>query len=105
MNQMNTIMTVAYNASINKPFGITATAETREAETNHEPKVRLMYETDNTELHLHDGVQQKLEVIHPVHTESIYNHAEEIIAAQRKVEDACRFYEARINKRPPPDIV
>ncbi len=96
---MNTIMTIAHNAN-----NIAALGQTREVETAHEPKVRLMYDIDNTELHLLEGVQQKLEVVHPVHTDNIFNHAEEIIAAQRRVEDACRFYEDRINKRPPLDI-
>lgn len=96
-------MTIAYNANIPQAFGIAATIEAVEEKTAHEPKVRTMYEIDNTELHLLIGVQQ-LEVIHPAHTSNIYNHAEEIIAAQRKVEDACRYYEDRINKRPPPEI-
>lgn len=100
---MNTIMTIAYNANIPQAFGIASTDETHEAETAYEPKVRTIYDIDNTELHLLKGVQQ-LEVVHPAHTSNIYNHAEKIIAAQRKVEDACRYYEDRINKRPPPEI-
>jgi hypothetical protein len=96
---MNTIMTIAYNAN-----QIAALGQAREEESAHEPKVRLIYDIDNTELHLLDGVQQRLEVVHPEHKENIYNHAEQIIAAQKRVEDAVRLYEDRIYKRPPMDI-
>lgn len=96
---MNTIMNIAYNA--NK---IAALGQAREDEPAHEPKVRLIYDIDDTQLHLFDGVQQPLEVVHPVRTEHAYSHAEDILAAQRKIEDAVRMYEDRINKRPPLDI-
>lgn len=92
-------MTIAYNA--NK---IAALGQASEDETANEPKVRMIYDLDNTELHLLDGIQQKMEVIHPDHHATIYMHAEEIISAQRKIEDAVRAYEDRIYKRPPLDI-
>lgn len=96
---MNTIMTIAYNAN-----RIAALGRTSEDETANEPKIRMMYNLDNTELHLLEGVQQKMEVVHPAHHTTIYLNAEEIISAQKKIEDAVRMYEDRIYKRPPLDI-
>ncbi len=96
---MNTIMTIAHNA--NK---IAALGQASENETANEPKVRLIYEIDSTELHLLNGVQARLDVIHPSHSNDVYMHAEEIITAQKKIADAVRVYEDRIYKRIPEDI-
>lgn len=96
---MNTIMTIAYNAN-----QIAALGQRSEDETANEPKIRMIYDIDDTELHLLNGIQSKMEVVHPEHPAAVYMHAEEIISAQRKIEDAVRAYEDRIYKRPPLDI-
>jgi hypothetical protein len=96
---MNTIMTIAHNA--NK---IAAMGQASGEETANEPKVRLIYDVDNTEIHLLDGVRTNLEVVHPSHSTDVHMHAEEIIAAQKKIAEAVRKYEDKIYKRPPQDI-
>lgn len=96
---MNTIMTIAYNANKTAEAGPVS-----EDETAFEPKVRLMYEINNTELNLLDDLQEKLEVVHPAYESVIQTHPEEILAAQKKIEAAVRAYEDRIYKRPPLDI-
>jgi len=96
---MNTIMTIAHNA--NK---IAALGQVSENEAANEPKVRLIYDTDNTELHPLSGIQTKLEVIHSSDSPDVYMHAEEIISAQKKLAAAVRLYEVRILKLLPPDI-
>ena len=96
---MNTIMTIAHNAN-----DIAAPGQARAEETATEPKVRLMYEFDETNYGLPEEQPGKLEIIHPDNGGIVHLYAEDIVSAQQKVADAVKMYEDRIYKRPPLDI-
>lgn len=97
---MNTIMTIAHNAN-----NIALQGQASEKEIAIEPKVRLIYDLHNTELHLLKGVSPKLEVVHDAYATDIHMRPAEILHAQRNIHDAVRAYEDRIQKRSPLQIV
>lgn len=97
---MKTIMTIAHNAN-----DIAALGQVSENETANEPKVRLIYEIDSTELHLLNIPHANLEVIHHAQPTDVYLHPQALLTAQQRIAAAVRLYEDRIYKRIPEDMV
>ena len=89
---MNTIMHIAHNGT-----------EDRKSITGEDSAgIRLLFNVDNTELHLINGVTRRLQVVHSAMDNQ--SALEELVAAQKKVSAAIRVYEDRIYKRVPLDI-